>query len=200
MRTLVLAAAVCLLLTGGSAVVGENGTSPSNKVGDGRMGITSSGGSSSASAAVGPNGTEWRSEVSTTNSSCFTNQSSAPADVSYDESGEMEESVSFRASVRAANPCAMLEHEVESTGDSTYVMNITTTPGSELCRMCVGSVSYNASFSTDEPFTLRVLHEGSEVGSLEHPQLGEETDTVEVDEEENRSVLSSIFRWLGSML
>lgn len=137
---------------------------------EGQMGIMSSG-SSGASKAVTPNGTMWTAELSMANRS-RTALNDSVFNTSYTENREKK--VSFTGSITAPTPCQVLEHEVKEGGNNSYVMNVKTVKeeldGNRLCTQVLTGIEYDASFQTDEPFTLEVRHDGDKVRTLEYPE------------------------------
>ncbi len=192
----IIAVAISLISVSG-AVVNENGSSPSKDADDGEMAITSAPGSSaSASTAVGPNGTEWRSEFSMTGAQCLSGNSTGVTNSSF-ETGEETYSVSLQGTVETANPCHTLEHEVVETDTGHYTLNITSNAENGTCTQCIGAVSYEASFESDEPFYLKVVHDGEEVEELIHPET---TSKEPSDREtEEKGFFGGLFRWLGNL-
>ncbi len=146
----------------GSAVVG--GPNPDNG-----MGITSKDGSSSASKAVGPNGTEYTSYFSVDNVTQSNN--TGIKDFSWDG-----KTVSFEGVYVKDTPetCYKLEHDVEGS-DGDYSFDVSAERiGNRSCTRFVTEYSYNANFTSDEPFKLNVTHDGESVESFKHPEYGEE--------------------------
>lgn len=192
-----------IMLTGLSAgVVGYNGS------GD-QPHIMNSGSSSSASAAVGPNGTQWRSELTGQGSSCATNTTDRLTVDNFftRESDPVQRGVEFSGNVISSNPCHILEHEVEEVEDGRYVFNIVSKPeGSGVCTECLGAVSYTASFqlnqdagSSDRGFVLEIQHDGKTVETVEHPDYGNNTAEEPEPHPDNGRFLAGFFNWLGSL-
>lgn len=193
-REVFLIAIAISLISISGAVVNEDGSSPSSNTDDGEMAITS-GGSAGATTAVGPNGTQWSLEFSTTGSQCLSGNSTRVTNSSF-EAEDGSYSVSFQGTVETANPCHTLKHEVIETGEGQYTLNITSNPENGTCVTCVGGIDYESSFETDEPFTLKVVHDGEEVEEFEHP----ETDEDPADREsEERGFIRSFADWLRNL-
>jgi opacity protein-like surface antigen len=184
MKRILLASTLALLAFSASAVVGHNGS-------DGDLGITSS---SSASEAVSPNGTRWSSTFSETairNTSTGVN--------SYEFSGS---SVNFSGVFRAPTPCHALNSEVKEGSENSYRFIITSEASSDDDQVCAQVISYrgyNASFQTDEPFELEVVHENESVETLKHPDLDTAEPEPEPRPEGQNNPISKLVNWVKSL-
>lgn len=177
-----IALAVVILLTVGmsSAVVRDDGSSPSSEVEEDEFGITSD----SATTSVGPNGTEWKLDFSIADAGCMVNQTAG-----VHESDFANKSVSFSGTVSTSDPCHRLEREVVEKSEGSYRLVVTSnSTDSDACEQCTGALSYEASFSTDETFELEVVHDGETVETLTHPEYGYQ--------DEQEGFLASIMNWL----
>lgn len=157
---------------------------------DGEMTITS-GSSSSASKAVGPNGTEWTTEVSMVNRTSNITQDRLE-NIEY---GAENYTVDFTGYITAPTPCHVIDHEMEET-EGGYVMNINTerSSDSQACIEVLTMIKYDADFSTDEQFTLKVRHDNETVRTLEHPGM----DSTE-PEKKRKGFFSGIMSWLSGL-
>ncbi|MFB6208960.1 MAG: hypothetical protein ABEJ56_02360 [Candidatus Nanohaloarchaea archaeon] len=164
-RSLIFGIALAFMVTSVSAVVG--GPEPE----DGEMAITGSGSSASATTAVGPNGTEWKSSVKMRGRSPRTVNETLENVSFRNDSHEVE----FSGNIEAPTPCHVIESEVNETGEG-YVLNIKTVNEADLgngsaCIQQIGMINYDASFSTGEDFSLEVRHNNETVRELEHPGM-----------------------------
>ncbi len=183
MKKITLALGILLIVGMSSAVVRDDGSSPSNEADEGQLGITSD----SATTSVGPNGTEWELDFSMADATCMANQTSGVHDSNF-----ANESVSFSGTVATSDPCHRLEKELVEQSEGSYRMVITSNAtDSDACEQCTGALSYEASFSTDQPFELEVVHDGETVETLRHPEYGEQ--------DEQEGFLASIMNWLGGL-
>lgn len=187
MKRTILLTAVLLLVSTTAAVVG--GPEPD----DGEFAITSGGSSASSSTAVGPNGTEWSAQFSMTGAQCLSNSSTGVTNSSFGAENETY-SVSFQGTVETSDPCHTLEHEIIETSYGNYMMNVTSNSVNGTCTQCVGSISYEASFESDEPFDLEVLHDGNKVEGLTHPERDNEPK-----EDKSSGFMASIVNFLKNL-
>jgi hypothetical protein len=141
---------------------------------------------------VSPNGTRWSStfsETATRNNSTGVN--------SYEFS---DDSVNFSGVFRVPNPCYTVKGEVVKASDNSYEFLVKAIDSSEENQSCAQVISYrgyNASFQTDEPFELEVLHGNESVETLRHPDL----DTAEPEPEplpegQNSNPISKLVSWV----
>lgn len=159
------------------------------EAGEGEAVILGGGSSASASQAVGPNGTEWRAEVSMVNRT---------QDVSEDrienvEYGQENYTVEFDGFITAPTPCHTIGHEVRKS-DEGYMMNVDTVREAEdrSCAQVITTIEYDGSFSTDEDFTLEVRHENETVETLEHPGIEDQPG-------QKRGFFSKLFGFFGGL-
>lgn len=179
-------AAFAFMIPSTLAVVG--GPEP----GEGEMAITSSGSSASASQAVGPNGTEWKAEVSMVNRTGNVSEDRIE-DISY---GEDNYSVEFTGYITAPTPCHTISHEVEESEDG-YVMQIETVKEQDnrtACLQVLTMIEYDAEFSTDEAFELKVRHGNETVDTLYHPGIAPDAPV------QNRGPIASLVQWVRGLL
>jgi hypothetical protein len=182
MKRIILASALILFVFSASAVVGHNGS-------EGDLSITSS---SSASEAVSANGTQWEStfsESATRNNSTGLN--------SYEFSGN---SVNFSGVFQAPTPCHALNSEVKKGSENSYRFIITSEVSSDDDQVCAQVISYrvyNASFQTDEPFKLEVLHGNESVEILTHPDYDiAGPDPKPVPDRQSSNPISAFIDWV----
>lgn len=184
-KTLVLLTVSIMLLGSASAVVGHNGS-------DGELSITSGGSGSSAgsSVAAGPNGTEWRATVEMTGKD--TNTSTGLLSVNYSE-GDYR-MVEFDGVIESPTPCHVLDHNLENTEEDSFRLNVQTVKeelegnNTQVCTQVITPITYEASFQTEEEFTLEVQHNNQTVDTLEYPK-----------EEEKNSPIYSILDWFSNL-
>ncbi len=188
--TRIAAAALILaaLAAPAAAVYDPNG---SHNTGDGPS-ITSAGSSAGATVGVGPNGTAWRATVAERNATCSRGNHSAVADVAFPADGEQAHTVTFRGTVTAAHPCHTVQHAVHERGDGMYVLNVTATAQDGVCVQCVGTLTYDATFGTDDPFRLVVQHDGETVRTITAPGYAAD--------DEDRSLVAAVMGWLAGLL
>jgi hypothetical protein len=149
------------LVVSGSAVVG--GSNP-----DDDMAITS-GGSSSASQGVSPEGTDYRSYFSVFNTT--ERNETGITDFSWNN-----DTVSFEGVYRTPTPCYQLNHDVERNGNSYNFDIISEEQGNGTCAQVVTYHRYEGNFTSDHAYQLNVTHGGEQVEMFEHPDLGEGSD------------------------
>lgn len=156
-KTTVLLAALVLCISGSAAVVGHNSS------GSGDMHIMGSGSSASASASTGPNGTNWRAELSMTGRHAAEDPVGNIGNVSVSDD-KNKSRVSFSGEIVAGTPCHVIDHEVEVQND-TYIMDIRTVQenSSQACTQVLTAIQYDASFEAKRPYTLVVRHDGDKV-------------------------------------
>lgn len=177
------------LVPSSAAVVG--GPEP----GEGEMAIAG-GSSAGASQAVGPNGTEWKAEVSMVNRTQNVTEDRLE-NVQY---GEESYTVEFDGFITAPTPCHVIDHEV-SERDGSYVMNIETAHDqldedsnqTGTCAQVLTMIEYDAEFARDESFTLEVRHDNETVDTLYHPGIDEEPEV-------KRGPISRATNWVRGLL
>lgn len=185
MNKTILVAVFILSIYSGAAVVG--GPEP----GDGEMAITSTGSSASASTSVGPNGTEWKAQVSMIN----TSQNITDDRLENIVYSEDNHSVSFNGHISVPTPCHTIEHEVSETEEG-YVMNVMTQDqtqgaGTNQTRSCIQvmtMIEYDAEFSTGNDFKLDVRHNNQSVETLE----------LKSEDEEEKSLMEILRQFISS--
>jgi hypothetical protein len=126
MRKAALLLAAGLMIIGFSgAVVYGNGSSPSNNVSEGEMGITSAQPSSaSGSTAAGPNGTQYSSKVEMAGRGGPITNESVTAPV-FTEVGNMTR-VQFNGLIISPDLCHVIDQETDETGEDNYSINVQT--------------------------------------------------------------------------
>jgi hypothetical protein len=193
MRKAALFLAACLMLIGFSgAVVYENGSSPSNNVSEGEMGITSAPSSSaSGSTAAGPNGTQYSSKVEMAGRDGPITNESVTAPVFTDTGNKTR--VQFNGSITSPDLCHVIDQETDETGENSYSINVQTVKdepdNGTVCGQAQTMIDYNAEFEAEKPYNLTVLHNDEEM----------ETFTAKEDiagpepEPRKRGIIGSIF-------
>ena len=168
------------LMTGlAAAVVGHNNSGGSD------VGITS-GSSAGATTGVNENGTQYTAkvEMSGRNPNQTDNQI---RNIDYSD----HQKVAFEGTITAGTPCHVIEHELNETGDDSYILNIQTirdeTDG-QACAEVVTGINYDAEFEADSGFNLEVQHDGETVETLE--------DRV-VEKEPEPSLIQRLLNFLG---
>lgn len=197
MRKFLIAAAL-LVFTGMSfGVVGGPNAS------EGEMTITS-GSSSSASAAVGPKGTQWRSSLENRNNSCISGNQSQNIDFQGFQADGNFTTLNFNGLVQTANPCVELELNSSKESENFYRVEIVERSGDGVCVECVGVARFEGSFSAPGDYRVEVVNNGEVLDSIETPGFEAEniSEENEESEPEGKSVwegFSSIFNWFGSL-
>lgn len=117
-------------------------------------------------------GSEWTLNVTKTGASCWSgNHSEQLSGVSYGGEDSMggERAVTFTGAIETGTPC----HEIAGTDiekdDDVYTLDIVTNQSEGMCVQCVGAVTYEATFSADQAYRLKVLHDGEHVQDLDYP-------------------------------
>ena len=193
----ILFTALLLVSVGlGSAVVGGP------EAGDGELAITKSGSSASASASVGPNGTEWRSSVSNMNSSCMTgNQSQSVSFGDFYQSEENMTKIEFSGVLESSNPCHEVVVNVSKSSENVYEVELVEKSTGRICTSCIGALNFEASFQAPGDYRAVFKNSGEEIAVKETP--GFENTTSDSDdpqspkEESVWEAVSNWFRWLG---
>lgn len=157
------------IVSGATAVV--DGPEPD----DGELTIMDRGSSSAtASSSVGAEGTEYRAETSMVNRSPnITDQ--RLENVNYSKE---DYSVEFTGHIEASTPCHVIDHDVDET-DEGFVLNVQTVTDdldnqSAVCAEVLNMIEYEASFTSDEEFTVDVRHGKETIQTLQHPGVDDE--------------------------
>lgn len=178
-RTALLAATLCILVSPALGVVGHNDS------GEGQMGITS-GSSASATTAVGPNGTEYTARVSMEGLS-----PNSTDDRIRDESISSSR-IEFNGTIQAPTPCHVIDHEINETQDG-YTFNIETVKDQQengTCTQVLKGINYNAEFEAETGFNLEVQHNGEEIETFN-------TVSDKGDKNEKQGLIQMILNFLG---
>lgn len=180
MKKTALITALVFLSGTATAVVGYDGPK------DGPH-IMSGASSASSTAAVSPNGTEYRSTVK------MDGRTPDIKDSEIKDINRSDDRLSFEGSIQASTPCHLLEQEVEKTGNGTYVLDIETVQdnSSEVCAQQSVMIEYDAEFEDEAPYSLSVRHDGEEVRELSNPT---------VQEKEPSDPIKEILDWFGDLL
>ncbi len=193
MRRIILAFTLIGLLGSGAAVVGGPNAS------DGEMAITS-GGSSSATTAVGPNSTRWSTNIENRNSSCRSSNTSQSIDfIGFQGDGELTE-LNFEGVINTSNPCVKLSLDSEKVEEDVYQVEIVESPAEGPCTSCLGAAEFAASFSAPGDYKVEIINENETLGVQKTPGFQEENSSETGSEEAGVGEgLSSILRWLSSL-
>jgi len=160
-----------------TAVVGNNAS--------GDVGITSGSSASSGTTAVGPNGTEYSAKIEMAGRS--PNQTDNELrNINYRD----HQAVEFEGTITAGTPCHVIDHEINQTGENSYVLNVKTVKDDldQACAEVVTGIKYEAEFEADSGFNLEIQHDGETVDTLE--------DRV-VEKEPEPSLIQKILTLLG---
>lgn len=186
-----------IALTGlSSAVVGGPNAS------DGEMAITSGSGSASATQSVGPNGTKWRTEIGTYNSSCMSGNRSQGIEFGDFSREENMTVIEFSGVLEASTPCHRAALNVSKTSEDVYQVEILEKSTDRVCTTCIGALNFEGSFAAPGEYRAVFLNDGEELGVKETSDYGEEEAGENGGSGQERSVwegFSSIFGWLGSL-
>lgn len=196
MRKTTIIFTLLLLVFSASAVVYENGSSPSNNVEHDQMAITSGGSSAGSTVAVGPNGTKYTAEVSMRNRTANVSKAGKIYDISYDSNDKY--SVNFSGNIQVPTPCHTIEHEIEENG-TDYTLNIKSVDSGQMCVQRIDIVKYSGSFETDSDFTLQIQHNGENVKRLEHP-AEDDSEKPNNSDDKPRGFIESLMNWLSNLL
>lgn len=183
MKKTVLLIAVLLMASAAVAVTDYDGPEDQPHI----MGAES-GGSSSATTSVGPNGTKWSTTLSVTNITSYSNQSGEVTDVNF-----TGDKVSFNGEIQAPNPCYTLASNVTEQ-DGSYILDIypVREETDRVCTQQLVMLDYEASFEADDPYTLQIQHSGEDMEEVEHPDYTEEPES-------NGGFFSGFMKWLGNL-
>ncbi|MDY6766513.1 MAG: hypothetical protein SVW77_04035 [Candidatus Nanohaloarchaea archaeon] len=187
MRRALLVTGLVLLLTAQTAAVVQNGTSPSEQVGDGRMGITADTGGHSSQSFGGEDGPTFHmtlAPVNTTGTITEDRVSDVARGTRY---------VELTGHIQAPTPCHTLNTSAAADGN-TLTLTVGTTSGDGPCVQQVVMKQYRLDLQADEPFRLELRHGSETVTTL--------TTTgypPEEAEEENHGVVAALLRFLNSL-
>lgn len=158
MRTAVLVLA-CLLLAAPTAAVVQNGSSPSNNVGEGELGITSDAGRSDQSFG-GEDGPQYQLTLTTTNTT------PELMDDRIEDIHRSGRAVEFTGYIQVPTPCHDL---ITSSSESNHTLTLTVSAEStgEVCVQQVVTKQYRLDLQSTEPFRLEVRHDDTHVRTLE---------------------------------
>lgn len=203
MKRTILVAAVILFAGLSAAEVGYDGPEDQPHI----MASPDSGSASQSGASVSPNGTmdKWNADFDQLNATCVSgNQSEEVTDVSYsgEDAVNGTREVTWTGYVKTSNPCQEAGlTDVISKGDNFYRLNVTTESTGGACVSCVGIVKYEASFSTEGPFKIEILHDGEEAEMLTHSGYEEyiSDDEEKTDPEPSSGPLKSLIQWLSNI-
>lgn len=194
MKRIYLTLALIGLIGLGTSVVGGPNAS------DGEMAITS-GSSASASASVGPNGTEYKTTIENLNNSCSTgNQSTGMDFIGFQGNGEMTE-LSFEGVVNTANPCTEIGLETEEISDNVYQVELVEkSTGQGPCVQCVGNAEFSGSFSAPGEYKVEFVKNNQSLGIQETSEFNQTNSEDTNSKNSKNSGLKSFLNWLSSFL
>jgi len=177
----------------GTAVVGGPNAS------DGEATITS-GSSASASASVGPNGTEYRTSIQNLNNSCSTgNQSTGMDFIGFQGDGEMTE-LSFEGVLSTANPCTEIGLETEKISDNVYQVELVEkSTGQGPCVQCVGNAEFTGSFSAPGEYRVEFVKNNQSLGIQETSEFNQTSSEDTKEKNSKESGLKTLLNWLSSL-
>lgn len=183
---------VTLILLAGVSTTVVGGPNAS----EGEMAITSAESSASGTTAVGPNGTEYEAKFS------VVNRSSNPSDLGANNmTGVINSSfdgdtVNFTGIIETPTPCYTVTHSVDRSGDGQYSFTVNTEEENGTCTQVIAYHKYEASFTAEEPYQLKVSHENESVKTLTHPDYSPGNDK---DTGESRGPVASFFNFLSNL-
>lgn len=195
MKRLSIALAVLALTGMSAAVVGGPNAS------EGEMAITSGTGSASATNSIGPNGTQWRSQIGSYNSSCMSGNQSQGIEFGDFSTEENMTVIEFSGVLEASTPCHRAALNVSETSEDVYRVEILEKSTERVCTTCVGALNIEGSFAAPGEYRVTFVNDGEQLAERETSGYGDDTGSENGDEN-GRSVLegfSSIFSWLGSL-
>jgi hypothetical protein len=155
------------LIGSAAAVVGHNGSQDSDLTVTSERGFSSTAGST---VMAGENGTQTKATVEMIGK--ISNASDGISFANFSK-GEFRK-VEFQGTIRAPKACHVLQLEVEVMGKNYYTSNIQTVKDklernkAQVCAQVITPISYDASFQTEEEFTLEVKHNNQTVDTLEY--------------------------------
>lgn len=154
-REFLLTIAMIFLIAPALGVFGNNNS-------NGDIGITS-GNSSSATAAVSENGTEYTAKVE------MAGRMKEPEDEIRSESISSSE-VKFKGTIEAETNCHIIRHKVTQS-EEEYKINIKTVKddldGEKTCGKVQTGLNYDAEFKAETGFKLEVLHDNQSIETFQ---------------------------------
>ncbi|MDY6770295.1 MAG: hypothetical protein SVU88_04960 [Candidatus Nanohaloarchaea archaeon] len=182
MKRAMLALAV-LVLAGPAAAVVQNGSSPSNTVGEGRLGITSAEPAARTTQSFGgEGGPQYDLTFRVTNT---TPEMAGDKAVNVSRG---EQSVVLTGRMQVPTPCHELSTSVEQTGE--LVVTVNATPSGGPCVQQIATKHYRLAVNGSQPFRLEVRH----------ATTGLEVRTVETTAYRPGDRGGGILAWLGRLL
>lgn len=150
------------------------------------------GSSSSSTAAVNQNGTQWTAELDMTGRNDQRTEEAIES-VKVNENGKS----TFKGIIEAPNPCHLLEQEVEKLGDGEFYMNIKTVEDESaggVCTTQIAMIEYEANFQNDEGYTLDVRHNNETIDEIKFSPANDDYEPA--PRKEGKSAFSSVLDWL----
>ena len=174
MRRIFYILAVALMISSVSGIYDPNGTQTNCKEGEPCIMTKTAGSSASSSVAVGPNGTEYSSDIQMVNRTSNINLSGTLEQITYKGN-----KTSWMGYIQAPTPCHVIDQETSEIGPQRYEMDVQTVQEnrSQYCVQQTVAIQYNASFEAEAPYDLEIHHNNETVEVLENkPEEEEETN------------------------
>lgn len=197
MRKILLGTVLLAFIGLGTAVVGGP------EADEGEMVIMDSGGSASATTSVGPNGTQWRTDIINTGTSCISGNQTQ--NVSFGDFQEVDEGmmkISFHGEIESSTPCHKISLNVSETSEDIYRVELvekSTNPPTEVCESCLGLVRFNASFSAPGDYRVEFVNQGDTLEELETSGYSSSSDKTGQEDDsgpKGASIMEAISNWL----
>lgn len=155
----------------------------------------SAGGSGTASEA---NGTEWRAQFITVDTSRNANTTDTLTNVSFRTLADGTRKAQFTGTVAKSTPCHALGHRVEKTDDGYTLVITQHRPDTDtVCTQVITYVTYDAWFAADAPYTLTVKHGDTTVDTLQVTDGGE--DPSSPSPPNRQGFLAGLWNWLTDL-
>lgn len=128
---------------------------------------------------------DYSYSIDTVNSSCHSGEELGVINHQV-QTDSNERNISFEGVIQTSNPCYFAEAEVEQVKEGVYEYNVVPQSEEGICVECVGYIEYNAEFSKDDDYEIRVLHDG------------EFEETFKVEENQNETASKGFFERFSS--
>lgn len=202
-RKITVLLAVLTMLT--AVTAGVYDPNSSHNYSDDKMHIMSGGSSAAATAsdsgsgAETPDGTLWEAKLSMTNRSQNIEKTDVVENISFQDSADGEQTVTFTGYTTTPTPCHTVSHEVdEQNGTYVYTVKVDEPQEDRMCAQVISPVAYQGSFTTNAPYTLVVKHGETTIETLKSPQP--ENDTSEDNPANKQSIFAGFLNWLSNLL
>ncbi|MFB6294617.1 MAG: hypothetical protein ABEI97_02565 [Candidatus Nanohaloarchaea archaeon] len=159
MRRAILATGLVLLFAAQTAAVVQNGTSPSEQVGDGLMGITADTGGQASQSFGGGDGPTFHLTVAPVNTT------GTITDERVSDVTRGARYVEFTGHIQVPTPCHSLDTHAEVDGN-TLVLTVDSTAGEGPCVQQVVMKQYRLDLQADEPFQLELRHHDTPITTV----------------------------------